>query len=146
VKIGRDSLPGTVYYYCYRQSHYLTRRQVGSRNVSIPPRIVFFSLQEFLLNQPINVLLDARHLKRAPTPRGLDRFSDQLGVTDSLSRFQNPHNSSLRLIIAIRRYTFVRLLVLCLCFFELDRVDLDAVLGVCEGSVECESVCEVDFS
>lgn len=53
-------------------------------------------------------------------------------MADSLPCLEDSDNGSLRLVVAISSDTLVRLLVLGCCFLELDGVDLDTVLRVCE--------------
>jgi len=105
------------------------------RNISIPPLLILLPLQKLLLNQPINIPLNPAHLQRSPTPRRLNGLRYQLRMTNPLPGLQNPHDSSLRLIIAISGNTLVRLLVLGGGLFELHGVDFDAVLRVVEGGV-----------
>jgi hypothetical protein len=116
------------------------------RNVSIPAGIVVFPLQELLLDQPVNVLLDATDLQRAATPRCLNRLRNQLRMTNALPRLEDAHNSSLGFVVTIGSNTLVRFLVLFLGLLELHRVDLDAVLRVCEGCIKGEGIGGVDVS
>ena len=114
------------------------------RNISIQP--IILPLQKLLLNQPINVPLDPTNLQCPPIPSRLDSLTHQLSMTDPLACLQDPDNSSLGFVVAVGSDAFVRLLVLGCCFLELDGVDLDAVFGVCKGSVERERVGFVDLS
>jgi hypothetical protein len=105
------------------------------RNVSIPAGIVVFPLPDLLLDQPVNA-----------TPRCLNRLRNQLRMTNALPRLEDAHNSSLGFVVTIGSNTLVRFLVLFLGLLELHRVDLDAVLRVCEGCIKGESIGGVDVS
>jgi hypothetical protein len=118
----------------------------GLGNISIPPRIIVLSLQKLLLNQTIDILLDARYFQRTPSPCRFDGLSHQFRMTDSLPRLQDSNNGGLRLVVAVGSDALVRFLVLRRCFFELHCVDFDAVFGVGERCVQSERVCGVDFS
>jgi hypothetical protein len=124
------------------QSQHSAHRHL--RNISIQP--IILALQKFLLNQPVNISLDARDLQRAPIARSLDRLGDQLGVADPLARLQDAHNGCLGLVVAVCGDALMGLFVLGGGLFELHRVDLDAVFGVAEGGVEGECVGVVDVA
>jgi hypothetical protein len=53
-------------------------------------------------------------------------------MADPLPCFEDSNNGGLRLVVTVGSDTFMGLLVLGCCFLELNSVDLDAVLGICE--------------
>lgn len=59
---------------------------------------------------------------------------------DSLPALHDPHNGRLRLVMSVRGNPLVRFLVLFFRLFELDLVDFDSVLWVCEAVVDGELV------
>lgn len=65
-------------------------------------------------------------------------------MRNRLATLHDTHNRRLRLVVAIRRDSFVGRLVLFFGFFELDLVDFDAHFGVLEGAVVGEFVGVVD--
>jgi len=67
-------------------------------------------------------------------------------VADSLARLENTHNGGLRFVVAVCGDTLVGFLVLGRCLLELYCVDLDAVFGVVEGTVEGEGIGGIDFA
>lgn len=113
-------------------------------NVAI--HIPILPLHIILLNQAINILLDITHAKHASTHGRLDDFSHKLLMRDQLATLENADDSGLTLEVAIFRNTNVCFLVLFLCLFELDLVDLDTVLGVLEVLVDGERVGFVDVA
>lgn len=62
-------------------------------------------------------------------------------MPDCLAALHDAHHGCLRLVTSIGSNALVRLFVLLERLFELDGVDLDAILFVLEGLVERESVC-----
>jgi hypothetical protein len=114
------------------------------RNICI--HSIILSLQELLLNQPINIPLDPRHIQRAPTPRHANSFRHQLTMRNPLARLQYAHNSRLGLVVPVGSDAFVRFLIFGDGLFELDLVDLNAVLGVGKGGVEGESVSGINVA
>ena len=113
-------------------------------DVSIQP--VVFSLQKLLLDQTINIPLDTADFQRTPIPCRLDGLTNQLGVTDPFPRLQNPDDGGLRLIVAVGRNPFVGLFVLSRGLLQLNGVDLDAVFGVGERSIDSECIGFVDLA
>lgn len=67
-------------------------------------------------------------------------------MADSLARFQDAHDGGLGLVVAVCSDALVSLFVFGGGFFELDRIDLDAVFDVGEGGVEGECVSGRDFA
>ena len=65
-------------------------------------------------------------------------------MRDGLSALHDPNNSRLRLVIAIRSHTLVRLLILLLGLFGLDLVDLDAIPRMGEVEIQCKNVRLID--
>lgn len=59
---------------------------------------------------------------------------------DCFAALHDAHNSGLSLIVPIRGNPLMRRLVLLLRFLELDLIDFDAELRVCEGGVVGEFV------
>ena len=98
----------------------------------IAVRSVILPLQILLLNQAVDVPLDATYVQRSPALRHLDRLSHQLGMRNVFPRLQDPHNRSLRFVVPICGDTLVCLLVLGGGLFELNRVDLDTIFSVRE--------------
>lgn len=92
-----------------------------------------------------NILLDFCLLQHTATTSRLDHFHNQLRMRNRLATLHDTHNRRLRLIVSIRRDSFVSRLVLFLGFFELDLVDFDAHLGVLERAVVGEFVGVVDI-
>jgi hypothetical protein len=66
-------------------------------------------------------------------------------MRNRLATLHDTHNRRLRLVVSVRRDSFVGRLVFFLGFFELDLVDFDAHLGVLEGAVVGEFVGVVDI-
>ena len=66
-------------------------------------------------------------------------------MRDAFPALHDPNNSRLRLIIAIRGDTLVRLLILLLGLFGLNLVDLDAVPRVGEVEIQCKYVGVIDI-
>lgn len=50
------------------------------------------------------------------------------------------------LVVSVCGNTLVGFFVFLLCFFELHGVDLDPILGVVEGEIECEGVGRGDIA
>ena len=113
-------------------------------NITI--QAIILPLHKFLLNQPINVPLDTSDIQRTPILRDLDSLGNKLTVGNPLPCFEDSHNSSLGFVVAIGGDTLMSLLVFGSGFFELHRVDLDAVLGVGEGGVDGEGVGGINFA
>jgi hypothetical protein len=67
-------------------------------------------------------------------------------MRNRLPSLHNPDNRCLRLKLPISRHADVCFFVFFFRLFQLDRVDLDAVFGVCEGGVQGERVCGGDFA
>lgn len=65
-------------------------------------------------------------------------------MRNRLATLHDTHNCRLRLVVPIRRDSFVGRLVFLLGFFELDLVDFDAHLGVLESAVVRELVRVID--
>lgn len=93
---------------------------------------VVLSFQKFLLDQAIDVPLDAADLQCSSVLGCRYGLTDQFGMADSFPRLKDSDNGSLCLVVTVSSDAFVRLLVLGCRFLELDGVDLDAVLGICE--------------
>ena len=67
-------------------------------------------------------------------------------MRNALPRLQYPHDGRLCFVVAICGDALVGFLIFGYCFFELDSVDFDAVLGVGEGGVQSECVGWVDVT
>lgn len=76
---------------------------------------------------------------------GLNDLGNQRRVFDRLATLHDPHNGRLGLEMPVCRDPLVRRLVLLLRLLQLDLVDLDAHLGVCESWIVREGVCRVDI-
>lgn len=110
-------------------------KQLPYRLSNISIQAVILALQELLLDQAINVTLDAADFQRAPVLRGLDRLANQFRMADPLPRLEDPDDCGLGFVVAVSSDTFVGFLVFLRRFFELHGVDLDSVLGVGEVAV-----------
>lgn len=87
-----------------------------------------------------NLLLQHRRVQRTTILRRRNNLRHQQRMGNLLATLHDPHNRRLRLELAVLLDAFVRLFVLFLGLFQLDLVDLDAHLGVGEGSVVAEFV------
>lgn len=96
--------------------------------VTVQPPVL--ALHVIFLNQPLNIPLDIGHGQDTAGHGCFDRLRDQLLMANCLATLHDPHDSSLALEVAVFCDTLVRLLVLLLSLFQLDLVDLYAVLGV----------------
>jgi hypothetical protein len=89
---------------------------------------------------PFNVGLDLRRLHNTQSLRGDNHLRDELGVADGLAALHDAHDRGLCLEVAIGGDSFVRGLRFLFCFFQLDLVDLNALLLVLEVGVVREFV------
>lgn len=108
------------------------------RNISIQP--ILLPLEKLLLNQAIDIALDAANLQGTSIAGGLDSLSDQLGMGDAFAGLEDAHDGGLRLVVAVGGDALVGFFVLGGGFLQLDGVDLDAVFRVGEGRVQREGV------
>lgn len=92
----------------------------------------------------LNILLNLPQLHHAPTLRRINNLGDEILMRHRFSRFHDPHDSRLRLVLAILVDALVRLLVLLLGLFQLDLVDLDAEFRIPEVRVDGERIGSVD--
>ena len=122
--------------------HFLPNRPL--RNVRVTS--IFLPFQKLLLDQPIDVPLDARHLERPAVLGRLDGLGNELRMRNVLAGLEDAHDGGLGLVVAVRGHALMGLLVFGGRFFELHRVDFDAVLRVCEVRVEGEGVGGVDVT
>jgi hypothetical protein len=93
---------------------------------------IVLSFQKFLLDQAIDVPLDAADFQCSPVLGCRYGLTDQFGMADSFPRLEDPDNGSLCLVVTVSSNAFVCLLVLGCRFLELNGVDLDAVLRIRE--------------
>lgn len=107
---------------------------------------ILLSLQEFLLDQAIDVSLDVRDIQCSSTLRRLDGFCYQFAMCDPLPRLQDAHNSSLGLVVSVCCDTFMCLLILSSGLFELNSIDLNAVFGIGKVGIQCEGIGRVDIA
>lgn len=119
---------------------------VKATSSDIAVSAVILPLHVVLLDQPIDVLLDVCHSQHASAHGRLDDLGYQLTMSNGLPRLHDANYGSLAFKIAVLGHTHVRLLVLLLGLFELNLVDLDAVLCVREFGIDCESVRRVDVA
>ena len=97
-----------------------------------------------LLDELVDVLLDVRHPQHTTSLRSLDDLRDQLRVRHALRALHDANDCGLCLELAICGDALVRFLVLLLCLFELNGIDLDAVFFVLERLVDRKDVILVD--
>lgn len=88
----------------------------------------------------IDILLNLRWLQPPTTAGHFHHLLHQVRMRNDLATFHDTHDRRLRLQVTICCHPFVRRLVLLLRFLQLDLVDLDSHLGVCEPRVVCKLI------
>lgn len=94
----------------------------------VPIVTIIQPLHVLLLDQLIDVLLDASNIQHASLLGQLDDFGHKIHMLDLLLRLHDAHDCSLRLEVLVFEHTLVGFLVLFLGLLELDLVDLDSIL------------------
>lgn len=93
----------------------------------------------------IDILLNLPQLNRAPLLRLLNHLRNEIRMRDRLSTLHNPHNRRLSLVLSVLMHPLMRLLIFFLRFLQLDLIDLDPVLGICESEVRGKGVVVIDL-
>src|ERR1700722_765019 len=93
----------------------------------------------------IDILLNLPQLNRAPLLRLLNHLRNEIRMRDRLSTLHNPHNRRLSLVLSVLMHPLMRLLIFFLRFLQLDLIDLDPILGICESEVYGKGVVVIDL-